>query len=66
LKQAAKRAGIRESDLVRGAVELRLDAEDSAVTAFDRLKKAGLIGIVRGAPADLSVNRKYFDGFGEH
>jgi predicted DNA-binding protein len=66
LKQAAKRTGTRESDLVRSGVEMRLAAEETVQTALDRVKKAGLIGIVKGAPPDLSTNRKYFDGFGEN
>jgi predicted DNA-binding protein len=66
LKQAAKRAGTRESDLVRSAVEMRLAAQETVQTALDRMKKPGLIGIIRDAPADLGANRKYFDGFGEH
>ena len=64
LKDAARRSGTRESDLVRGAVEVRLAAEDDALTAYERAKKAGLIGIVRGASRDLSTNPRHFDGFG--
>jgi predicted DNA-binding protein len=64
LKAAAHRTGTRESDLVRGAVERQLAAEDSGLTAYDRAKKAGLIGAVRGAARDLSTNAKHFDGFG--
>lgn len=65
LKAAAHRGGTRESDLVRAAVERQLAAEDQGLTALERLKKAGLIGIVRGAPRDLSTNRKHMEGFGE-
>ena len=64
LKTAARRRGTRESDLVRGAVERQLAAEDDALTAYDYAKKAGLIGAVKGAARDLSTNPKYFDGFG--
>ena len=64
LKDAARRSGTRESDLVRGAVEVRLAAEDDALTAYERAKKAGLIGMVRGASRDLSTNPRHFDGFG--
>jgi predicted DNA-binding protein len=65
LKAAAHRAGTRESDLVRKAVERQLASEDAALTAYDHAKKAGLIGAVRGAARDLSTNPKHFDGFGE-
>lgn len=65
LKDAARRTGTRESDLVRGAVETQLAAEDNAATAYERAKKAGLIGTVRGASAGLSTNKGYFAGFGD-
>jgi predicted DNA-binding protein len=65
LKTAADRAGKRESDLVREAVARQLDIEEDALSAYDLAKKAGLIGVVRGTPPDLSTNRRHFDGFGE-
>ena len=64
LKDAAHRSGTRESDIVRGAVEKQLMAEEDALTAYERAKKAGLIGAVREASRDLSTNPKHFDGFG--
>jgi Arc/MetJ-type ribon-helix-helix transcriptional regulator len=65
LKDAAQRSGARESDVVRGAVERQLAAEEEALTAYEHAKKAGLIGAVRGAGRDLSTNPRHFDGFGE-
>jgi len=64
LKAAARRGGTRESDLVRGAVELQLAAEEASLTAYEHAKKSGLIGAVKGTTRDLSTNPKYFDGFG--
>jgi hypothetical protein len=64
LKTAARRSGKRESELVRGAVEQQLSVGDTAPTAYELSKKGGLIGIVRGAPRDLSTNPEHFDGFG--
>jgi predicted DNA-binding protein len=64
LKATARRNGIKESVLVREAVERRLATEDEALTAFEHAKKAGLIGTVKGARPDLSTNSVYFDGFG--
>ena len=64
LKAAARRSGTRESDLVRGAVELHLAAEEDSLTAYEHAKKAGLIGVVKGTTRDLSTNPRYFDGFG--
>lgn len=56
---------MRESDLVRRAVERQLAAEDDALTAYERAKKAGLIGAVKGASPDLASNPRHFDGFGD-
>jgi hypothetical protein len=39
LKDAARRNGTRESDLVRGAVERQLAAEDESLTAYEHAKK---------------------------
>ena len=64
LKAAARRSGTRESDVVRGAVERHLAAEEGSLTAYEHAKKAGLIGAVRGADRDLSTNPKHFEGFG--
>jgi predicted DNA-binding protein len=64
LKAAARRGGTRESDLVRGAVELHLAAEEDSLSAYELAKKAGLIGVVKSTVRDLSTNPKYFDGFG--
>ena len=65
LRQAARRSGTRESDVVRAAVERGLEADELAVTAYDRVREAGLIGVVRKAGRDLSTNPRHFDGFGE-
>jgi len=64
LRAAARRGGTRESDLVRGAVELQLAAEENSLTAYEHAGKAGLIGAVKGIIRDLSTNPEYFDGFG--
>jgi metal-responsive CopG/Arc/MetJ family transcriptional regulator len=65
LKRAAINEGVRESDLIRDAVERRFAEKDPVMTAYDRAVKAGIIGIVRDTPPDLSTNKKYFDGFGK-
>ncbi len=65
LRDAAHLSGTRESEIVRGAVERHLKAEDDALTAYEHATKAGLVGAVRGADRDLSTNAKYFDGFGK-
>ncbi len=40
-----------------------LSGEES--TLFEVLDEVGLIGCVDGAPADLSTNPKYLEGFGK-
>lgn len=64
LRNTARRTGQRESDLIRGAVERQLAAEDEALTAYDHARNAGLIGAARGAARDLSTSQRHFDGFG--
>ncbi|MFZ0591825.1 MAG: ribbon-helix-helix domain-containing protein [Bryobacteraceae bacterium] len=64
LRAAARRTGTPESDLVRGAIERQLAAEDETLTAYEHAKKAGLIGTVHGASRDLSTNGKHLAGFG--
>jgi hypothetical protein len=64
LRSAAARKKTRESDLIRAAVERQLTAEEDELTAYERAKKAGLIGAVRGARRDLSTKARHFEGFG--
>ena len=68
LKRLKKQAGMKrrsESALVREALENYLVEAPTSSSAYDLARQAGLIGCVRGAPSDLSANRKYFKGFGE-
>jgi predicted DNA-binding antitoxin AbrB/MazE fold protein len=37
----------------------------SEPSLFDVLDAAGLVGCITDAPADLSTNRKYLEGFGK-
>lgn len=64
LAVAARRTGIKESELIREAVERQLAAEDHKLTAYDYSKVAGLIGVIEGESPDLSTNPSYLDGFG--
>jgi predicted DNA-binding protein len=65
LKERSSATGTRQSDLVREALEKYLSADSEKQTAYDLARKAGLIGCIRGAPKDLSTNRRYFKGFGK-
>lgn len=65
LSAAARRRGISKSALVREAVASFLLADRAAGTKGSALARvADLAGAFPG-PADLSVNGKYLDGFGE-
>ncbi len=65
LKERSRATNTRESQVVRDALEQYLSTNDSEQTTYDLLREAGLIGCVRGAPRDLSTNKRYFKGFGE-
>lgn len=65
LKQQAGMKRRSESAVVREALENYLAEAPVSASAYDLAKAAGLIGCLRGAPADLSVNRKHLEGFGK-
>ena len=64
LRQSADRNGVRESDVIREAVERQFAVEDQEDTAYELAQRSGLIGAVSRAPKDLSTNAKHFEGFG--
>ncbi len=66
LKQQAGMKRRSESALVREALESYLREAPAPSSAYDLAREAGLIGCVRGAPSDLSANRKHYEGFGEN
>jgi hypothetical protein len=63
-EQGIRKAGRRAGTRVRAAVKRSLTQTGNATSAYDVLKKAGLIGALKTGPRDLSTNRKRFDGFG--
>jgi hypothetical protein len=70
LAEAADRARkpwrqlLREA-LAKALAEPRDEAQDGACeTLYEKMKRTGAIGMVKDAPADLSTNRKYMEGFG--
>jgi len=65
IKAAARRGGVRESELVRAAVERQLAADAESATAYERAQKAGLVGAAKGASRDLSTHPRHLEGFGE-
>lgn len=68
VKRLKRQAGMKrrsESAVVREALENYLGEAPASDSAYDLAKAAGLIACVRGAPSDLSTNRKHLRGFGE-
>jgi predicted DNA-binding protein len=64
LRERSRASGVRESAVVREALETYLSKTGDQKSAYDVALEAGLIGCARGAPRDLSANKKYFRGFG--
>lgn len=56
---------MRESDYVREAVEVKLSSEEPVFTAGDLARRAGLVGILKDAPPDLSTNQAHLEGLGK-
>jgi len=57
--------GQSESEVVRSALETYLARTGDEPTAYDLAKAAGLIGVMRRGPKDLSTNPNHFRGFGK-
>jgi antitoxin component of RelBE/YafQ-DinJ toxin-antitoxin module len=64
LSQIAKQRGETESELARGVLEKFVETEKPAETCLDIAKRLGIVGMIKGGPADLSTNPKYLEGFG--
>jgi hypothetical protein len=45
--------------------ESQIEPHNPGPTLYESLERAGLIGCVKDAPADLSTNPKYMEGFGK-
>jgi len=65
LQSAAARSGKRESVIIREALARQLAPARAAESAYDVALRAGIIGVARNSPSDLSANPSHFDGFGE-
>ncbi|MGB8459532.1 MAG: hypothetical protein WCE50_17540, partial [Candidatus Acidiferrum sp.] len=65
LKERSRTSGTRESQVVREALEEYLSKDDDEETAYDRARKARLIGCIRGGRKDVSTNKSLFKGFGK-
>jgi predicted DNA-binding protein len=65
LQRHAEIKSLSESALIREALENYLEESPVSQSAYDLANDIGLIGCARGAPPDLSTNRKHFEGFGK-
>ena len=65
VRRRAKALGVSESDYARRAIEEHAVESRDSDTAYDRFKRAGLIGISDIGPSDLSTNKKHMEGFGK-
>jgi Arc/MetJ-type ribon-helix-helix transcriptional regulator len=65
LQVAAKRRRTSRSEVIRHLLEqgLRTPRRTEAASCYELAKD--LCGSVKGAPRDLSTNKRYFEGFGK-
>jgi predicted DNA-binding protein len=66
LRSRSRAKGTTESELVREALENYLENSIQGRTAYELAEEAGIVGMVRRAPKDLSTNRRHFKGFGQN
>jgi hypothetical protein len=64
LRERSRAKGQTISKLVRGALQTDLGREPRQYSAYTLAEEAGLIGCVRGAPKNLSTNRRHFETMG--
>lgn len=75
LEALARETGKDPGELLRELLhEALVQRKDNGVGAtseageescYDAACRAGLIGVIKGGPSDLSTNPKYMEGFGE-
>jgi Arc/MetJ-type ribon-helix-helix transcriptional regulator len=65
LEAEVQASGKSESDVVRQALAAHLRRRPNPETCLDLARRHRLIGCGKRLPADLSTNRKHFEGFGQ-
>ena len=64
--QTSEQAHLSKSEVVRRAIVAYINQRKTAAPFVSALDQAGdLVGCFSGAPADLSSNPRYLDGFGK-
>jgi len=65
LRSHSHARGTTESELVREALESYLGRSGAQPSAYEQATRAGIIGVEKNAPRDLSTDRRHFKGFGK-
>ena len=65
LRTRSRAKGTTESELVREALETYLGKTQEDRSAYDLAEAAGIIGVARKLPKDLSTNARHMKGFGK-
>ena len=65
LRRLARQQGKRDSEIVREALDAYCPNHQKTITCYDIALKAGLIGVAKNAPPDLSTNPEHMEGFGK-
>lgn len=65
LRKHSQRKGSTESEVVREALETYFAHAGDVPTAYDLAEQAGLIGVMRHGPKDLSTHPRHFRDFGK-
>ena len=61
----AQRLGVPPSAVIGRVLAEHFDEQPSGRNALELARELGLVGFLKGLPADLSTNPKYLEGFGE-
>lgn len=64
LEVEARQKGVSPSAIVRQALEEHFGREAPAENCRQMAERLGILGSIKGLPADLSTNPKYMEGFG--
>lgn len=65
LREEARAVGKNESEVVREALRVYFARRKRTESALEAAQRAGIIGCAKGLPADLSTNKRHFEGFGQ-
>jgi metal-responsive CopG/Arc/MetJ family transcriptional regulator len=65
LEAEARERGLRPSDIVRQVLEKHVRERTKQPDARQLAEQLGILGSIKGLPADLSTNPIHMKGFGE-